>query len=225
MREPALTEYDPPRPRLTGDERRKGILRAARSEFARVGYYGASTASIARVAGCSEPMLYKHFAGKLDLFTQSFLDSVERARLAFEDVGMTNDVNIVQQTRMYLERLMADPSYLELTKLRRIAVTVDEPSVQTMLQSIERQMQERIDEAIRVGVEQGVVRPGVDSDYVAFCWLGFMQAACFRESLDPGAFARSARHIATWLRTLDITVDASTGATGIIDVEDVDNVA
>ena len=207
MREPTLTEYDPPRPRLTGDERRKGILRAARSEFARVGFYGASTASIARVAGCSEPMLYKHFAGKLDLFMQAFQDSVDRAHALFANVAMTGD-NIVEQTTRYLERLMADPGYLELTQLRRIAVTVDEPRVQSLLASIEEQMRDRIEVALRIGAEQGVVREDVDPDYVAFCWLGFMQAACFRESLEPGSFAASAGHISTWLRTLDLGVDA-----------------
>lgn len=205
MRESALTEYDPPRPRLTGDERRKGILRAARSEFARVGFYGASTASIARIAGCSEPMLYKHFAGKLDLFTQAFKDSVQRAHAMFADVA-SEGTSVLVQTRAYLEHLMSDPGYLELTQLRRIAVTVDEPCVQVLLVGFEQQMRDRIEVALRIGIEQGVVRQGIDADYVAFCWLGFTQAACYRESLDPGAFHDSARHISTWLRTLDLDI-------------------
>lgn len=211
MREPALTEYDPPRPRLTGDERRKGILRAARSEFARVGYYGASTASIARVAGCSEPMLYKHFAGKLDLFMQAFQDSIDRAHLLYADVAMTG-TNIVEQTTRFVERLMADPTFLELTQLRRIAVTVEEPRVRKMLVEIEAQTRDRIEVALRIGAEQGVVRPGVDPDYVAFCWLGFMQAACYRESLEPGAFQANARHIGTWLGSLDLLAGAAADA-------------
>lgn len=208
MRNPALTEYDPPRPRLTGDERRKGILRAARSEFARLGYYGASTASIARVAGCSEPMLYKHFAGKLDLFMQAFRDSIERAHKHFADLSVPG-TNLVAQTTLHLERLMADPSYLELTQLRRIAVTVDEPGVKTMLCSIEEQLRDRIEVALRMGAEQGIVRSDIDADYVAFCWLGFMQAACFRESLEPGSFQTSARHISKWLRSLDLEPDSA----------------
>ncbi len=209
MREPALTEYEPPRPRLTGDERRKGILRAARSEFARVGYYGASTASIARVAGCSEPMLYKHFAGKLDLFMQALQDAIERAHGVFSEVAITS-TNIVEQTSDFLERLRSDPGYLELIKLRRIAVTVDEPRVQAMLIALEQQMRDRIEVALRIGAEQGVVRQDIDPDYVAFCWLGFMQAACFHESLQPGSFRDSVGHIATWLRSLGLpeTLDA-----------------
>jgi AcrR family transcriptional regulator len=214
MREPALTEYDPPRPRLTGDERRKGILRAARSEFARVGFYGASTASIARVAGCSEPMLYKHFAGKLDLFMQALEDSIERARGMFESIA-TGGANIVEQTQRFLEQLMADPGYLELTQLRRIAVTVDEPRVQAMLAALEDQIRDRIAIAIQIGVDQGVVRSEIDADYVAFCWLGFMQAACFREALEPGSFRDSAGHISTWLRSLDLKLPYDAKVAGI----------
>jgi AcrR family transcriptional regulator len=203
MRESALTEYDPPRPRLTGDERRRTILRAARCEFARVGYYGASTASIARVAGCSEPMLYKHFAGKLDLFMQALRDSVERAHALFETVAAEGH-SIAAQTQVYLEQLMGDPSYLELIQLRRIAITVDEPQVRAMLQGLEDEMRDRIAIALRIGAEQGVVPEGIDPDYVAFCWLGFMQSACYREALAPGSFRDSARHVSTWLRSLEV---------------------
>lgn len=208
MRDSALTEYDAPRPRLTGDERRRTILEAARSEFARVGYYGASTASIARVAGCSEPMLYKHFAGKLDLFTQALADAIQRAYGTFSQYAAAGG-DISMQSRTYIEHTLADPAYLELTKLRRIALTVDEPPVQDMLREMDRRLVEEIRSAIRVGVEQGVTRPDVDPDFVAFCWLGFMQAASYREVLYPGAFRDSARHIAAFMRALDTQASPS----------------
>jgi hypothetical protein len=122
--------------------------------------------------------------------------------------------NVLHQTEGFLEQLMADPEHLELVQLRRIAVTVDEPRVQKLLVAIEEQMHGRIEAAIRLGIDQGVVQRDLDPDYVAFCWLGFMQAACFRETLEPGSFRSSAVHIATWLRSLEIegpavaTVDA-----------------
>ena len=64
-------------------------------------------------------------------------------------------------------------------------------------------------EEFRVGVEQGVTRPDVDPDFVAFCWLGFMQAASYREVLYPGAFRDSARHIAAFMRALDTQASPS----------------
>jgi AcrR family transcriptional regulator len=194
MREPAVTEYVPQRSRLTATERRKTILRAARSEFARVGYHGASTASIARIAG-------KHFAGKLDLFMQALQDAVARTHELFSEFA-ADGTNVVEQTANYLARVIEDPGYLELTQLRRIAVTVDEPRVQDLLESIEQQTRDRVQMALRIGEEQGAIRAGLDPDYVAFCWFGLMQAGSYREALAPGSFRASERHIAAWLRTL-----------------------
>src|SRR6185503_19608892 len=53
--------------RVSGEERRELLLRAAREQFARHGFHGAATAAIAREAGCSEAVLYRHFAAKRDL--------------------------------------------------------------------------------------------------------------------------------------------------------------
>jgi AcrR family transcriptional regulator len=55
------------RRRLTAGERREVIERAATEVFAERGYRGASMAEIARRSGVSAPVLYDHFASKLDL--------------------------------------------------------------------------------------------------------------------------------------------------------------
>lgn len=55
-------------PRLPADQRRRQLLEIAADVFARRGYHGATTAELAREAGVTEPVLYQHFAGKLDLF-------------------------------------------------------------------------------------------------------------------------------------------------------------
>ena len=57
-----------PRRRLSAEDRRTAILEAAREVFARRGFHGGLTSEIASVAGCSEPMLYKHFPSKQALF-------------------------------------------------------------------------------------------------------------------------------------------------------------
>ncbi len=201
MHEHALTEYAPPKPRLTGDERRRTILHAARAEFARVGYYGSSTASIARAAGCSEPMLYKHFAGKLDLFMQSIVDVLDRA-LANFDSAAVDAVDVHEQGRRHLERMMTDPDYLQLNQLRRIAVNVDEPAVRDLLLNLDDRLRERVGLAIEEGLRQGVTRDDIDAEFIAFCWLGMMQAAAYRERLVPGEFAASRRHVEKFFELL-----------------------
>lgn len=54
--------------RLSAPERRRAIVEAALAVFAEQSYARATTAQIARAAGVSEPILYRHFASKKDLY-------------------------------------------------------------------------------------------------------------------------------------------------------------
>ena len=54
--------------RLSASERRHAILGAALRVFSEHSYAGATTAEIAREAGISEPILYRHFASKKELY-------------------------------------------------------------------------------------------------------------------------------------------------------------
>lgn len=55
-------------PRQTAEERREAVLEAARHEFAQHGLHGASTDTIARLAGISQPYLFRLFGSKKALF-------------------------------------------------------------------------------------------------------------------------------------------------------------
>src|SRR5829696_140232 len=57
-----------PRRRLTGEERRTGILDAALAAFSKSGYHSASIDDIAREAGVSKALIYEHFASKQELY-------------------------------------------------------------------------------------------------------------------------------------------------------------
>ena len=54
--------------RLPGDERRSRILDAALKVFAKRGFHGATTRELAKAAGVSEALMYRHFATKEDLY-------------------------------------------------------------------------------------------------------------------------------------------------------------
>ncbi len=54
--------------RQTAEQRREAVLQAARGEFARHGLHGASTDAIARLAGISQPYLFRLFGSKKELF-------------------------------------------------------------------------------------------------------------------------------------------------------------
>lgn len=54
--------------RLPAAERREQLLSVAASIFAERGYSGATTAELAKAAGVTEPIIYRHFNSKRDLF-------------------------------------------------------------------------------------------------------------------------------------------------------------
>ena len=61
----------PSRPsRLSATDRRQAILSAAAPVFARLGREGATTKEIARAAGVSEALLYRHFTSKEVLYAE-----------------------------------------------------------------------------------------------------------------------------------------------------------
>lgn len=56
------------RGRLSAQERRQAVLDSACRVFHKTSYRGATTAEIAREAGITEPILYRHFGSKRDLY-------------------------------------------------------------------------------------------------------------------------------------------------------------
>ncbi len=55
--------------RMTGDERRKQILRVAIQLFSQRGFSGTTTREISRAAGVSEAIIFRHFANKEELYS------------------------------------------------------------------------------------------------------------------------------------------------------------
>ena len=55
--------------RMTGDERRSQILQVVIKLFSQNGFRGTTTKEIARAAGVSEAMVFRHYATKDDLYT------------------------------------------------------------------------------------------------------------------------------------------------------------
>ena len=65
------------RMRMRSADRRRQLLEVAADLFARLGYRGTTTAELAKAAGITEPILYRHFENKLDLFV-TLVDEVGR---------------------------------------------------------------------------------------------------------------------------------------------------
>jgi AcrR family transcriptional regulator len=70
--------------RLPAAERREALVETALAAFAAGSYRGVTTAEIVRRAGVSEPILYRHFASKRDLYLACIEEAWRRVRTAWE---------------------------------------------------------------------------------------------------------------------------------------------
>ncbi|MBT2506393.1 TetR/AcrR family transcriptional regulator [Streptomyces sp. ISL-98] len=68
--------------RMSADERRESVIRAAITEFARGGYHGTSTEAIAKRVGVSQPYLFRLFKNKQELFLAAALRGLRETREA-----------------------------------------------------------------------------------------------------------------------------------------------
>jgi AcrR family transcriptional regulator len=156
------------KPRLTADARRLAVLDTACSVFSKSSYRGATTAEIAREAGISEPILYRHFGSKRDLYL-ACLDEAWRtfrevAEQAVADdpsgcLGAIADVYMAKRTRIR----MVDLWIQALTEAAEDAV------IAAALRTQVREVHDFIADVIRGGQERGFVN--ADRDPVAESWL------------------------------------------------------
>ena len=86
MRKPNSEKIDgnPKQRRLPAAERRAELLAAALPCFARRGYVGTGTRDLARAAGVTEPILYRHFPSKAGLFHAVLEQAADRLIVAVD---------------------------------------------------------------------------------------------------------------------------------------------
>jgi len=73
------------RARLTAEERRAAVLQCACTVFSKGSYRGTTTAEIARQAGVTEPILYRHFESKRALYLACLDSAWADTRQMWED--------------------------------------------------------------------------------------------------------------------------------------------
>jgi AcrR family transcriptional regulator len=154
--------------RLTADERRDAVLHAASRVFTTRSYRGATTAEIAREAGITEPILYRHFGSKRDLYLacldeawRSFRTVCEKA-LADDPAGCLGAIGDAYMAKRARIRLV-DLWIQALTEAAHDAV---------IAKAVRRQMREVhafMAGVIEHGQAEGTVH--ADRDAVAEAWI------------------------------------------------------
>jgi AcrR family transcriptional regulator len=122
MSRAAAPVHATPGHRLTADERRAESVEAAVTAFASGGLAGTSTEEIARLAGVSQPYLFRRFGTKHDLFIAAVGRAFDRIANAFtaaaampatDAATLGIDPVLLSIARSY-HQLLRDPSLLRL---------------------------------------------------------------------------------------------------------------
>lgn len=96
------------RTRRSADDLLDRIVQAAAAAFARGGYAGTTTASIARKAGVTEAQLFRYFGSKSNLFRETVFKPIDQHFLQFIDTHLPelDDPEVVrEQTHLYTSEL------------------------------------------------------------------------------------------------------------------------
>jgi TetR/AcrR family transcriptional regulator len=156
---------------LSAEARRAAVLDTARRVFSRSSYRGATTAEIAREAGISEPILYRHFGSKRDLYLacldeawQTFHEEATQA-LADDPVGCLGVIS---------DRYMAKGSKFRVVDLWIQALTEasDDPVIAKALRGQIREMHAFLADVIRDGQQRGIVNADRDAEAEAWIFVG-----------------------------------------------------
>lgn len=154
--------------RLTADARRQAVLETACRAFSRSSYRGATTADIAREAGISEPILYRHFGSKRDLYI-ACLDHAWQTFRAEAQAAM--DADPAGCLGVISDRYMAKGKRLRVVDLWIQALTVapEDKVIAAALRDQVREVHGFFADLIRDGQARGIVV--ADRDPVAEAWI------------------------------------------------------
>jgi TetR/AcrR family transcriptional regulator len=157
--------------RLSAEARRAAVLETACRVFSRSSYRGATTAEIAREAGISEPILYRHFGSKRDLY----LACLDEAWATFrEEAATAMAEDPVGCLGVISDRYMSKGNRLRVVDLWIQALTeANEDAV--IAKALRRQIREVHDffaDVIRDGQTRGVVHQDRDAEAEAWIFVG-----------------------------------------------------
>ena len=157
--------------RLSAEERRAAVLECACQIFSKESYHGATTAQIARGAGVTEPILYRHFASKRDLYlaclTEAWIDTREMWETAIAEepdpalwVGaMGHSYLAAKDKRGYIVNLW----------VQALTEASDDPEIRRFIRRHMREVHDFVADVIRRAQKAGGVFP--DRDPEAEAWI------------------------------------------------------
>ena len=160
--------------RLSGPERRAAVVETACRIFAKGSYHGSTTAQIARELGVSEPVLYRHFASKRELYLACLETVWERVRVLWEK-ALEREPEPSEWLKAigkaYLEARAAARIVLVDLWIQALTEAADDPEIRRALAQQVREVHEFVAGVIRRAQEAGGILPDRDPDAEAWIFI------------------------------------------------------
>jgi AcrR family transcriptional regulator len=154
--------------RLPAAERRRAIVEAALSVFSTGSYAGATTADIAREAGISEPLLYRHFPSKRELYFACLDEAWSGLRdhlvQAMDELGPAEAWRQIGPTTMRQFKVLVPNLWMQA-----ITEAGEDPEIRRHVRSHMREVHDFFAEALR-RIQSADVIPA-DRDVDAEAWV------------------------------------------------------
>jgi TetR/AcrR family fatty acid metabolism transcriptional regulator len=183
-------------PYLPGPERRRQILSAAKSVFARRGYHDTNISHICDELHIARGTLYQYFESKREVFAGVVEELLERVREAVarepvielpEGFRATRD-QVIAYSEQSIERILAavfeDEESLRI--VMREAVGLD-GGIDAILRGIDEILVDRFASDLEIARKAGILRADVDARAAALFTLGGIQKLAL-DAFSRGSF-------------------------------------
>ena len=157
--------------RLPASERRAALVDAALRVFSSGSYSGATTAEIAREAGVSEPILYRHFASKKELYFACLDEAWNRLENMF-------DAAIAEHGPVDAWRVLGPFAMRELKVLmphlwmQAVTEAGEDEEIRRYVRRHMRRVHDYFARALRQAQDAGVIPADRDVDAEAWIFVG-----------------------------------------------------
>ena len=188
------------RRRMKAPDRRRQIMTVAQKLFAQRGYSLTTTAAIAAAAGVTEPILYRHFDSKRDLFLQ-LLEEIStkmieqlHAVVAQSDEP-TKQIELIIFNYPHVSERFAEPFVMIDRAMASLGSSTrrrdrDLPDVRPLLVSHYAAYEQLVASIVRTGQERGQFRKDVDPLVATWYLIDAAMAWRISHNLGSEVFAR-----------------------------------
>jgi AcrR family transcriptional regulator len=161
------------RSRMTAEKRRECIVDSALKVFAAGSYRGVTTAEIARACGVSEPILYRHFDSKRELYLGCVDEAWTRLREMWQE-AVANEPDpsrwLAAMGRSYLEAKESKALIIELW-VQALDESSEDPAIRKYLKKHLREVHGFVVDVIRRAQSADGMLPARDPHAEAWIFI------------------------------------------------------